>query len=162
MEGTIRFRVLRHLADQIRSRDDVALEKHRSSTARMAILQRKRGTRVSTIVPPPPTIPPADPGWIPSPLFRMTVEQYEAMVESGAFKARDRFSGIPVCWIVNLVNRQFEDYSDLGLEGYRSRVDFPVGQAVPVVIGGQQFGQVAVDDILPSRPAKPKTEGNRA
>ena len=46
---------------------------------------------MSTIVPPQPTIPTADPGWIPSPLFRMTVEQYEAMVASDAFSKRDRF-----------------------------------------------------------------------
>jgi Uma2 family endonuclease len=30
-------------------------------------------------------------GWIPSPLYRMTVEQYEAMVASGAFSKKDRF-----------------------------------------------------------------------
>ncbi len=215
---------------------------------------------MSTIVPPPSTIPPADPGWIPSPLFRMTVEQYEAMVELGAFKARDRFhlingylvakmtqnpphvvadelcgsallriippgwhlltakpvrlpgrysepepdrcivrgtirdyevrhpgpddiamvvevadsslsldremaaavygpSGIPVYWFVNLVNRQIEVYTDPGPQRYRSRVDFPGGTAVPVVIDGQQLGQVVVDDILPSRPAGPKSEG---
>ena len=46
---------------------------------------------MSTIAPPLATIPPADPGWIPSPLYRLTVDQYEAIVASGAFKARDRF-----------------------------------------------------------------------
>jgi Uma2 family endonuclease len=218
---------------------------------------------VSAIVPQPPSIPPADSGWVPSPLYRMTVEQYEAMVESGALKARDRFhlingylvakmtqnpphvvadelcggallriispgwhlltakpirlpgrdsepepdrcvvrgtirdyerrhpgpddiamvveiadsslhqdremaasvygpSGIPIYWIVNLVNRQVEVYTDPWPQGYRSRVDFPVGKAVPVVIDGQQLGQIAVDDILPAPPAMPMTEGNRA
>jgi Uma2 family endonuclease len=29
--------------------------------------------------------------WIPTPLFRINLEQYEAMVESGAFSERDRF-----------------------------------------------------------------------
>jgi Uma2 family endonuclease len=228
----------------------------------MAILERKRGNPVSTIVPPPPTIPAANQGWIPSPLYRMTVDQYEAMVASGAIKARDRLhlingylvakmtqnpphvvadelcgdallriipagwhlrpgkpirlpgrdsepepdrcvvrgtirdyegrhpgpndiamvvevadsslledrelaaavygpSGIPVCWIVNLVNRRVEVYTDPGPEGYRSRVDFLEGQAVPVVIDGRQLSQVTVDDILPSRPT-PKPEGNGA
>jgi Uma2 family endonuclease len=218
---------------------------------------------MSTIVPLPPTNQPADTGWIPSPLYRMTIEQYEAMVESGAFKTRDRFhlingylvakmtqnpphvvadelcggellriippgwhvrqgkpirlpdresepepdrcvvrgtireyerrhpgphdiamvvevadsslpedhemaaavygpSGIPVCWIVNLVNRQVEVYSDPGPQGYRSRVDFPEGQAVPVVIEGRQLGEIAVADILPSRPAPAESEGNGA
>jgi Uma2 family endonuclease len=39
------------------------------------------------------TMPPASgsPAWIPSPLYRMTVEEYEAMVASGAFKGRNRF-----------------------------------------------------------------------
>ena len=46
---------------------------------------------MSTIVSPQPTIPTADPVWIPSPLYRMTVEQYEAMVASGAFSKKDRF-----------------------------------------------------------------------
>jgi hypothetical protein len=29
--------------------------------------------------------------WVPSPLYRWTLEQYEAMVDSGAFSTRDRF-----------------------------------------------------------------------
>ncbi len=39
------------------------------------------------------TMPPAHatPAWIPSPLFRMTVEEYEALVASGAFRRRKRF-----------------------------------------------------------------------
>src|SRR5438046_8816468 len=40
---------------------------------------------------PTESMSPADPGWVPSPLYRMTLEQYEAMVASGAFTARDRF-----------------------------------------------------------------------
>src|SRR5262249_52301796 len=35
--------------------------------------------------------PAVDPGWIPSPLYRMSLEQYEAMVASGVFTKRDRF-----------------------------------------------------------------------
>jgi Uma2 family endonuclease len=35
--------------------------------------------------------PPRPPGWIPSPLARLTVDQYEAMVKSGVFTERDRF-----------------------------------------------------------------------
>ncbi len=58
-------------------------------------------------------------------------------------------AGIPVYWIVNLVDRQIEVYTDPGLVGYASRTDFPSGQQVPVVIDGRQAGQIAVDDILP-------------
>lgn len=34
---------------------------------------------------------PAAPAWIPSALYRMTVDEYEALVASGAFKGRNRF-----------------------------------------------------------------------
>jgi Uma2 family endonuclease len=58
-------------------------------------------------------------------------------------------AGIPVYWIVKLVDRQVEVYFRPGKRGYKSRVDFQPGQHVPVVIDGQRLGQVAVDDILP-------------
>ncbi len=57
--------------------------------------------------------------------------------------------GIPVYWIVNLVDRWVEVYTDPGPAGYASRKDFPSGQQVPVVIDGRQAGQIAVDDVLP-------------
>ena len=60
-----------------------------------------------------------------------------------------RRSGIPVYWIVNLVDRRVEVYTDPGSAGYASRTDFPSGQQVPVVIDGRQGSQIAVDDILP-------------
>jgi Uma2 family endonuclease len=58
-------------------------------------------------------------------------------------------AGIPVYWIVNLIDRQIEVYTDPGPTGYASRNDFISGQHVPVVIDGVQQGQIAVDDILP-------------
>jgi len=219
---------------------------------------------MSTISLPQAMTPPADQGWIPSPLYRMTVEQYEAMVASGAFSKKDRFhlingylvakmtqppphrvadelcgaelariipadryhipgakpirlpgrasepepdrcvvrgtirdyedrhpgpdnialvievadssladdrqmatevygpSGVPVYWIVNLVHRQVEVYTDPGPEGYRSCAAFAEGQSVPVVIDGQPLGRVAVADLLPSRPATSEAKGNGA
>ncbi|MGZ3382558.1 MAG: Uma2 family endonuclease [Isosphaeraceae bacterium] len=57
--------------------------------------------------------------------------------------------GIAVYWIVNLVDRQVEVYSDPFQGGYRSRVEFKPGQAIPVVIASQQVGTIAVDDVLP-------------
>ncbi len=57
--------------------------------------------------------------------------------------------GIPVYWIVNLVDRQIEVYSDPGPEGYRTREVFAAGTNVPIVIDGAVIGHVAVDDILP-------------
>ena len=70
--------------------------------------------------------------------------------------------GIPVYWIVNLVQRRVEVYSDPVPEGYRSRHDYHVGEAIPVLIDGQQLGQIAVDDILPPSQEGPKAEGNGA
>jgi Uma2 family endonuclease len=186
--------------------------------------------------------------WIPSPLFRMTLERYEAMVESGAFSEHDRVQlingflvakmtqGDPHCvcddlcrnainqvlprgwfirsnkpvrippnskpepdhavtrgeirdytnrspgpgdvalivevslsslaedraqadvyaaaqvafyWIVNLVDRQIEVYSNPSPAGYLSRVDYLDGKNVPVVIEGVEVGQIAVADVLP-------------
>jgi Uma2 family endonuclease len=69
---------------------------------------------------------------------------------------------IPVYWIVNLVHRQVEVYADPGPAGYRSTAVYTEGQAVPVVIDGQMLGQIAVADLLPSRPAGEKAEGNGA
>ncbi len=58
--------------------------------------------------------------------------------------------GIPVYWIVNLVDRQVEVYTRPVKAGrYRSHKDYKPGQQVPVVIAGQQLRPIAVDDILP-------------
>jgi Uma2 family endonuclease len=57
--------------------------------------------------------------------------------------------GIPVYWIVNLVDNQVEVYFDPSPAGYKSRQDFKPGQDVPVVIGGVAVGRIAVATILP-------------
>ena len=59
------------------------------------------------------------------------------------------YGGVPVYWIINLVESQIEVYSDPAPEGYRSRQDFKPGQDVPVVIDGREIGRIAVADILP-------------
>ena len=72
-------------------------------------------------------------------------------------------SGIPVYWIVNLVMRCIEVYTDPGPEGYRSQRDYHAGDVVPVIIDGVPLGQIAVDDILPpSQAAGAPAEGNGA
>lgn len=74
----------------------------------------------------------------------------DRVVKRAAF-ARD---GIPVYWIVNLVKRWVEVYTGpLNSGRYQSEDCFLEGQRVPVVIGGQQLGEIAVDEILPPRPA---------
>jgi len=56
---------------------------------------------------------------------------------------------IPVYWIVNLVDRQVEVYSNPAAGTYDCRVDFTAGQEVPVVIDGAEVGRISVTSILP-------------
>jgi Uma2 family endonuclease len=65
---------------------------------------------------------------------------------------------IPVYWIVNLLDRQVEVYTDPGPQGYRRTAVFKEGRSVPVVIGGREVGRIAVADILPSRRRRAKAE----
>ncbi|MGP0063917.1 MAG: Uma2 family endonuclease [Isosphaeraceae bacterium] len=57
--------------------------------------------------------------------------------------------GIPVYWIVNLVDRQVEVYTSPGSAGYQSHQVYATGDVVPVVINGHACGSIAVNDILP-------------
>jgi Uma2 family endonuclease len=58
-------------------------------------------------------------------------------------------SGIPIYWIVNLVDRQLEVYSSPSPAGYQSCGILKPGGRAPVVAGGVEIGQIAVADILP-------------
>ena len=65
-------------------------------------------------------------------------------------------SGIPVYWIINLADRQVEVYTDPRPDGYGLCTPYREGQAVPVIIGGVEFGPIPVDQLLPPRrPAQP-------
>jgi Uma2 family endonuclease len=57
--------------------------------------------------------------------------------------------GIPVYWIVNLIDDQIEVYTDPSLVGYQRRDDFKTGQNVPVLVNGGEQGRIAVADLLP-------------
>ncbi len=66
------------------------------------------------------TTPPGFESSAPWPLYKLSVDQYDAMIESGIFTERDRLhlingmlvaKSIPVYWILNLVDRQVEVYS---------------------------------------------------
>ncbi len=57
--------------------------------------------------------------------------------------------GVPVYWIVNLVDRQVEVYSDPSPSGYRFRQDYHAGESIPTDIGGNQLSSIALNDILP-------------
>ncbi len=58
-------------------------------------------------------------------------------------------AGIPVYWIVNLVDRQIEVYAEPTKDGYQSRQDFAAGKDVPVAIEGREVGHIPVAEIVP-------------
>lgn len=62
-------------------------------------------------------------------------------------------ANVPVYWIVNLVDSQIEVYSDptgpVATAKYRSRQDYQASESVPLVVGGQSVGKIAVSDLLP-------------
>jgi Uma2 family endonuclease len=57
--------------------------------------------------------------------------------------------GVPVYWIVNLVDRQVEVYSDPGPSGYRTHEVLAAGHTLRVMIDGVEVGEIPVADILP-------------
>ena len=58
-------------------------------------------------------------------------------------------AGLSVYWIVNLVDRRLEVYSDPDPTGYRTRQDLAPDQQVSVVIAGNAVGRITVADLLP-------------
>ena len=62
-------------------------------------------------------------------------------------------AGIPVYWIVNLVDRTLEVYADptgpAPTPGYRQRRDYRAGDFVPFVLDGVEIDRIAVSDFLP-------------
>jgi Uma2 family endonuclease len=56
---------------------------------------------------------------------------------------------IPLYLIVNLVDSQLEVYSEPGPSGYQTRRDFGLSDQVSVVLEGQEFGRIAVADLMP-------------
>lgn len=61
--------------------------------------------------------------------------------------------GIPVYWIVNLVDRVLEVYTDpTGPDvnpRYRQQQDYQAADVVPLVLDGQEIDRIAVADLLP-------------
>ncbi len=62
-------------------------------------------------------------------------------------------AGIPVYWIVNLIDRQVEVYTDptgaAAEPTYRNQQDFGPDATLPIVLDGQEVGRLAVRDLLP-------------
>lgn len=62
-------------------------------------------------------------------------------------------AGIPIYWIVNLVERQIEVYENpsgpTSAPAYGNRTDYRVGDSVPFVLDGAVIASFAVADLLP-------------
>jgi Uma2 family endonuclease len=62
-------------------------------------------------------------------------------------------AGIPVYWIINLLDRILEVHTDpTGPDpapAYRQRRDYPVGDLVPLVLDGPEIDRIPVADLLP-------------
>lgn len=58
---------------------------------------------------------------------------------------------IPTYWIINLLERQLEIYSEPSSDGeqasYGWHVDYGIGDIAPVMLDGQEVGRVAVADL---------------
>ena len=61
---------------------------------------------------------------------------YSSLAEDRAMVAVYGRSGIPIYWILNLVDHQVEVYSCPQPDGYATRTDYQSGQHVPVVLDG--------------------------
>jgi Uma2 family endonuclease len=57
--------------------------------------------------------------------------------------------GIPIYWIVNLIDRHVEVYSAPAGDAYESSDIYGPDEEVPVVIAGVEAGGMKVSDILP-------------
>jgi Putative restriction endonuclease len=84
------------------------------------------------------------------PLHALLIEVAETTLDQDRGKKLAAYArgGIPVYWIVNLVDRQVEVYTGPRSDGYANGVDFTTGLNVPVVVDGIEIGQIAVSDIL--------------
>jgi Uma2 family endonuclease len=58
--------------------------------------------------------------------------------------------GVPIYWIVNLVDHQVEIYIGPTPTGYRDRRVLTPNEQIPVVLDGQEIGQITVRAVLAS------------
>ena len=61
-------------------------------------------------------------------------------------------AGIPVYWIVNLVDKQIEVYSEPKTKGksptYLRRKEYGLTESIPILIAGKVIGEVSVASII--------------
>jgi Uma2 family endonuclease len=63
------------------------------------------------------------------------------------------FAGIPVYWIINLIERRFEVYTEpsgpVEQPDYQRRQDYNPSDEIPVIIEGREIGHLIVRELLP-------------
>jgi len=79
-------------------------------------------------------------------VYRISVDEYDRMVAHGVL---DDPRVELINWIVNLVDRRVEVYTQPSQTGYSTRRDYTAGEDIPVVVGAVERGRLAVSDILP-------------
>jgi Uma2 family endonuclease len=146
---------------------DVCIEK--SQDCLRAVLPPGWRLRVHSAVTTPDSQPQPDFAVVPGPADRYSAHHPTAAdiatlievadttlrydrTEKGRVYAR---AEIGIYWIINLVDRQVEVYTNPTGPGvaapvYQDRQDFGENESVPLVIGGHEVGRVAVRDLLPS------------
>jgi Uma2 family endonuclease len=67
--------------------------------------------------------------------------------------------GVPIYWIVNLIDGQIEVYTEPSPTGYRDRRVVTANEHVRLVIDEKEFGQIAVSSILPRGPVARPGQG---
>ena len=58
-------------------------------------------------------------------------------------------SGIPVHWIINLVDRRIEVFTSPTASGYATQVHYLPGESVPFVLDDVELAVIPVDSLLP-------------
>jgi Uma2 family endonuclease len=89
------------------------------------------------------------------PDLAMVIEVADATLECDRIFKKSLYAqaGIPVYWIVNLVERRVELYSDppgpAPQPDYRGRRDYSPAEELPLVIEGQEVARLPVASLLP-------------
>ncbi len=81
----------------------------------------------------------------------LLVEVAESTLDRDQGEKRRAYAsgGILDYWIINLVARQVEVYSNPAAGDYRSLQVFKLGDEIPVLIEGVEVGRISASDILP-------------
>ena len=77
------------------------------------------------------------------------VSESTLSIDRGFKKRLYAAAGIPVYWIVNLIDGVVEVCSDPTSTGYATRTDYRVGDMVPVVLDGIEIARLPASEVLP-------------